>query len=141
MTNKKNDSIISTTNIESKQTEVNITSSDSLSQNVAKGKERIITECPRAIINFYRDNKSLLPFKKEKDFKEWLSVNYFAERYEGKFLATSKSVENGYMINSKNAVIDLEKLTCRINYSALITKKGQNYLLDYFEEVQNEREN
>lgn len=139
MTNKKNDSIIMATDIESKQNEVNTTSSDSLSQSVAKGKERIITECPRSIRNFYRDNKSLLPFKKEKDFKEWLSVNYLAERYDGKFIATGNAVEKGYMLNSKSAVIDLEKLTCNISYIGVITKKGQNYILDYFEEVQNER--
>lgn len=137
---KKKDSIIKATDIESKQSEVNNTSSDSLSQNAVKCKERIITENPRKILNFFRDNSSLLPFKKEEDFKEWLNINYLAGRYNGKFIATENAVENGYMINSKKAVIDLDDLTCVINYSALITQKGQKYVLDFFEEVQNERE-
>ena len=140
MISEKNDSIITTTDIESQNLEVNNTSSDSLSQNAVKCKERIITENPRKILNFFRDNSSLLPFKKEEDFKEWLNINYLAGRYNGKFIATENAVENGYMINSKKAVIDLEALTCVINYSALITQKGQKYVLDYFEEVQNERE-
>lgn len=140
MISEKNDSIITTTDIESKNLEVNNTSSDSLSQNAVKCKERIITENPRKILNFFRDNSSLLPFKKEEDFKEWLNINYLAGRYNGKFIATENAVKNGYMINSKKAVIDLDDLTCVINYSALITQKGQKYVLDYFEEVQNERE-
>ena len=140
MISEKKDSIIKATDIESKQSEVNNTSSDSLSQNAVKCKERIITENPRKILNFFRDNSSLLPFKKEEDFKEWLNINYLAGRYNGKFIATENAVENGYMINSKKAVIDLDDLTCVINYSALITQKGQKYVLDYFEEVQNERE-
>ena len=140
MISEKNDSIITTTDIESQNLEVNNTSSDSLSQNAVKCKERIITENPRKILNFFRDNSSLLPFKKEEDFKEWLNINYLAGRYNGKFIATENAVENGYMINSKKAVIDLDDLTCVINYSALITQKGQKYVLDYFEEVQNERE-
>ena len=140
MKNEEMNSIINTNDKETKNNEVNNTSSDNLSQKEFKTNERKITKEPRSILRFYRDNKSIITLN-EEDFKAWLSINYFAERYEGKFLATSKSVENGYMINSKNAVIDLEKLTCRINYSALITKKGQNYLLDCFEEVQNEREN
>lgn len=140
MISEKNDSIITATDIESKNLEVNNTSSDSLSQNAVKCKERIITENPRKILNFFRDNSSLLPFKKEEDFKEWLNINYLAGRYNGKFIATENAVENGYMINSKKAVIDLDDLTCVINYSALITQKGQKYVLDYFEEVQNERE-
>lgn len=140
MISEKNDSIINATDIESNQNEVNNTSSDSLSQNAVKCKERIITENPRKILNFFRDNSSLLPFKKEEDFKEWLNINYLAGRYNGKFIATENAVENGYMINSKKAVIDLDELTCVINYSALITQKGQKYVLDYFEEVQNERE-
>ena len=140
MISEKNDSIINATDIESNQNEVNNTSSDSLSQNAVKCKERIITENPRKIINFFRDNSSLLPFEKEEDFKEWLNINYLAGRYNGKFIATENAVENGYMINSKKAVIDLDELTCVINYSALITQKGQKYVLDYFEEVQNERE-
>lgn len=140
MKNEKKDPIITTTDIESKNLEVNNTSSDSLSQNAVKCKERIITENPRKILNFFRDNSSLLPFKKEEDFKEWLNINYLAGRYNGKFIATENAVENGYMINSKKAVIDLDDLTCVINYSALITQKGQKYVLDFFEEVQNERE-
>lgn len=140
MKNEKKDPIITTTDIESKNLEVNNTSSDSLSQNSVKCKERIITENPRKILNFFRDNSSLLPFKKEEDFKEWLNINYLAGRYNGKFIATENAVENGYMINSKKAVIDLDDLTCVINYSALITQKGQKYVLDFFEEVQNERE-
>lgn len=140
MISEKKDSIIKATDIESKQSEVNNTSSDSLSQNAVKCKERIITENPRKILNFFRDNSSLLPFKKEEDFKEWLNINYLAGRYNGKFIATENAVENGYMINSKKAVIDLDDLTCVINYSALITQKGQKYVLDFFEEVQNERE-
>ena len=140
MISEKNDPIITTTDIESNQNEVNTTSSDSLSQNAVKCKERIITENPRKILNFFRDNSSLLPFKKEEDFKEWFNINYLAGRYNGKFIATENAVENGYMINSKKAVIDLDELTCVINYSALITQKGQKYVLDYFEEVQNERE-
>lgn len=140
MTSEKNDSIINATDIESNQNEVNNTSNDSLSQNAVKCKERIITENPRKILNFFRDNSSLLPFKKEEDFKEWLNINYLAGRYNGKFIATENAVENGYMINSKKAVIDLDDLTCVINYSALITQKGQKYVLDFFEEVQNERE-
>lgn len=140
MISEKNDSIINATDIESKNLEVNNTSSDSLSQNSVKCKERIITENPRKILNFFRDNSSLLPFKKEEDFKEWLNINYLAGRYNGKFIATENAVENGYMINSKKAVIDLDDLTCVINYSALITQKGQKYILDFFEEVQNERE-
>lgn len=140
MISEKNDSIINATDIEPKKLEVNNTSSDSLSQNAVKCKERIITENPRKILNFFRDNSSLLPFKKEEDFKEWLNINYLAGRYNGKFIATENAVENGYMINSKKAVIDLDDLTCVINYSALITQKGQKYVLDFFEEVQNERE-
>lgn len=140
MKNEKNDSIINVTDIESQNLEVNNTSSDSLSQNSVKCKERIITKNPRKILSFFRDNSSLLPFKKEEDFKEWLNINYLAGRYNGKFIATENAVENGYMINSKKAVIDLDDLTCVINYSALITPKGQNYILDFFEEVQNERE-
>lgn len=140
MKNEKKDPIINAIDIESKNLEVNNTSSDSLSQNAVKCKERIITENPRKILNFFRDNSSLLPFKKEEDFKEWLNINYLAGRYNGKFIATENAVENGYMINSKKAVIDLDDLTCVINYSALITQKGQKYVLDYFEEVQNERE-
>lgn len=140
MISEKNDSIITTTDIESQNLEVNNTSSDSLSQNSVKCKERIITENPRRIMSFFRDNKSLLPFEKEEDFKEWLNINYLAGRYNDKFIATENAIEKGYMINSKKAVIDLEALTCVINYSALITQKGQNYILDFFEEVQNERE-
>lgn len=140
MISEKNDSIITTTDIKSQNLEVNNTSSDSLSQNSVKCKERIITENPRRIMSFFRDNKSLLPFEKEEDFKEWLNINYLAGRYNDKFIATENAIEKGYMINSKKAVIDLEALTCVINYSALITQKGQNYILDFFEEVQNERE-
>lgn len=105
-----------------------------------KNNERIITESPRSIMSFFRDNKSLLPFEKEEDFKEWLNINYLAGRYNGKFIATENAIEKGYMTNSKKAVIDLDDLTCVINYSALITQKGQKYVLDFFEEVQNERE-
>lgn len=139
MKNEKKDPIITTTDIESKKLEVNNTSSDSLSQNAVKCKERIITENPRSILNFFRDNNSLLPFKKEDDFKEWLNINYLAGRYNGKFIATENAVEKGYMINSTKAIIDLQKLTCCISYGAEITPKGQNYILDFFEEVQNER--
>lgn len=141
MKNEEMNSIINTDDKEIKNNEANNISSDNLSQQELKTNERIITECPRSIINFYRDNKSLFPFEKEEDFKEWLSVNYLAERYNRKFIATGNAVEKGYMVNSKSAVIDLEKLTCNISYIGLITKKGQNYILDYFEEVQNEREN
>ena len=140
MISEKNDPIITTTDIESNQNEVNTTSSDSLSQNAVKCKERIITESPRSIMNFFRDNKSLLPFKKEEDFKEWLNINYLAGRYNGEFIATENAIEKGYMINSTKAIIDLQKLTCCISYRAEITPKGQNYILDFFEEVQNERE-
>ena len=140
MISDKNDPIITTTDIESNQNEVNTTSSDSLSQNAVKCKERIITESPRSIMNFFRDNKSLLPFKKEEDFKEWLNINYLAGRYNGEFIATENAVEKGYMINSTKAIIDLQKLNCFISYRAEITPKGQNYILDFFEEVQNERE-
>lgn len=140
MISEKNDSIITTTDIESQNLEVNNTSSDSLSQNSVKCKERIITENPRRIMSFFRDNKSLLPFEKEEDFKEWLNINYLAGRYNGKFIATENAIEKGYMTNSKKAIIDLQKLTCCISYGAEITPKGQNYILDFFEEVQNERE-
>lgn len=140
MISEKNDPIITTTDIESNQNEVNTTSSDSLSQNTVKCKERIITESPRSIMSFFKDNKSLLPFKKDEDFKEWLKINYLAGRYNGKFIATENAIEKGYMTNSTKAIIDLQKLTCCISYRAEITPKGQNYILDYFEEVQNERE-
>ena len=135
---KKIDSIINTTDIESKQIEINNISSDIISQNALKRKKRIITENPRSILKFYRDNKSLLPFKKEEEFKEWLKANYLVVTYNGKFIATEDSVEKGYMINSKKAIINLETLDVAINYGAQITLKGQNYILDYFEEVQNE---
>ena len=55
MISEKNDSIITTTDIESQNLEVNNTSSDSLSQNSVKCKERIITENPRSIVKFFRD--------------------------------------------------------------------------------------
>ena len=135
---KKIDSIINTADIESKQIEINNISSDIISQNALKHKKRIITENPRSILKFYRDNKSLLPFKKEEEFKEWLKANYLVVTYNGKFIATEDSVEKGYMINSKKAIINLETLDVAINYGAQITLKGQNYILDYFEEVQNE---
>lgn len=111
-----------------------------MKNNDLKNNERIITESPRSIMSFFRDNKSLLPFEKEEDFKEWLNINYLVGRYNGKFIATENAIEKGYMTNSKKAVIDLDDLTCVINYSALITQKGQKYVLDFFEEVQNERE-
>ena len=57
MKNEKKDPIITTTDIESKNLEVNNTSSDSLSQNSVKCKERIITENPRKILNFYKTFK------------------------------------------------------------------------------------
>lgn len=110
-----------------------------MKNNDLKNKERKISVNPRSILKFYRDNKSIITLN-EKDFKEWLNINYLAGRYNGKFIATENAVEKSYMINSKKAVIDLDDLTCVINYSALITQKGQKYVLDYFEEVQNERE-
>lgn len=140
MKNEEMNSIINTNDKEAKNNGVNNTSSDNLSQKEFKTNERKITKEPRSILKFYRDNKSIITLN-EKDFKAWLSINYFAERYDRKFIATYEAVENGYMINSKKAIIDLEKLTCDISYNALITPKGQNYLLDYFEGVQNEREN
>ncbi|MDY4237081.1 MAG: hypothetical protein SOX86_03640 [Bacilli bacterium] len=140
MKNEEMNSIINTNDKEAKNNEVNNTSSDNLSQKEFKTNERKITKEPRSILKFYRDNKSIITLN-EEDFKAWLSINYFAERYDRKFIATYETVENGYMINSKKAIIDLEKLTCDISYNALITPKGQNYILDYFEGVQNEREN
>ena len=60
-------------------------------------------------------------------------------------LETARALEKegfhvDYIHVDKQGVIDLDDLTCVINYSALITQKGQKYVLDFFEEVQNERE-
>lgn len=140
MKNNKNGSIIKLTDLEPNTNEVNNTSSDSLSQNEVQNNNRIITESSRSILKFYRDNKSIILLK-EKDFKEWLISKYLVYVSNNKFIATENSVENGYMINSQRAIIDLEKLTCCISYGAKITQKGQNYILDYFEEVNNERQN
>lgn len=140
MKNNKNGSIIKLTDLEPNTNEVNNTSSDSLSQNEVQNNNRIITESSRSILKFYRDNKSIILLK-EKDFKEWLISKYLVYVSNNKFIATENSVENGYMINSQKAIIDLEKLTCCISYGAKITQKGQNYILDYFEEVNNERQN
>ena len=113
---------------------------DNSSSKELKTNERKITSEPRSILKFYRDNKSIILLK-EKDFKEWLISKYLVYVSNNKFIATENSVENGYMINSQRAIIDLEKLTCCISYGAKITQKGQNYILDYFEEVNNERQN
>lgn len=123
---------------ELKSNEVNDTSSNNLSQQRLKTNKRKISANPRSILNFYRDNKSIIMLN-ENDFKEWLNTNYIARRYNKKFIATENAVEKGYMVNSAKAIIDLEKLTCVINYGAQITPKGQNFILDYFEEVENER--
>ena len=110
-----------------------------MKNNDLKNKERKISVNPRSILKFYRDNKSIITLN-EKDFKEWLNINYLAGRYNGEFIATENAIEKGYMTNSTKAIIDLQKLTCCISYKAEITPKGQKYILDFFEEVQNERE-
>lgn len=119
-------------------TEKNI--DDNSSSKELKTNERKITSEPRSILKFYRENTSIILLN-EKKFKEWLASQYLANSINDKFIATENSIENGYMINSKTAIIDLEKLTCCISYGAKITQKGQNYILDYFEEVNNERQN
>lgn len=113
---------------------------DNSSSKELKTNERKITSEPRSILKFYRENTSIILIN-EKSFKEWLASQYLANSINDKFIATENSIENGYMINSKIAIIDLEKLTCCISYGAKITQKGQNYILDYFEEVNNERQN
>lgn len=138
MIKQKNDSIINASYKESKNNKTNNTSSDNLSQKTFKINERKISENPRSILKFYRDNKSIIKLN-ENDFKEWLNNNYMARRYNKKFIATENAVEKGYMVNSTKAIIDLDKLTCVINYGAQITPKGQNFILDCFEEVENER--
>ena len=120
-------------------TEKNILDDNSSSKEL-KTNERKITSEPRSILKFYRENTSIILLN-EKKFKEWLASQYLANSINDKFIATENSIENGYMINSKTAIIDLEKLTCCISYGAKITQKGQNYILDYFEEVNNERQN
>lgn len=118
----------------------NITLNDSLSFKEPKINEKKITAEPRSILKFYRENKAIISLN-EKNFKEWLVSQYLVYLTNNKFIATKKSVENGYMINSKKAIIDLEKLTFCISYGAEITQKGQYYILNYFEEVNNERQN
>lgn len=113
---------------------------DNSSSKELKTNERKITSEPRSILKFYRENTSIILIN-EKSFKEWLASQYLANSINDKFIATENSIENGYMINSKKSIIDLEKLTCCISYGAKITQKGQNYILDYFEEVNNERQN
>lgn len=130
---KENISEINSNNEENQHTYNMLSQKDTLNCH-----ERNVSIMPRAILTFYRDNKFIINLN-ETEFKEWLKSHYLAYLTNNKFIATNNSVENGYMINSKKAIIDLEELTCCINYSALITSKGQNYILDYFEEVQNER--
>lgn len=113
---------------------------DNSSSKELKTNERKITSEPRSILKFYRENTSIILLN-EKSFKEWLESQYLVNSINDKFIATENSIENGYMINSKKAIIDLEKLTCCISYGAKITQKGQNYILDYFEEANNERQN
>lgn len=140
MKNNKNGSIIKLTDLKPNANEVNNTSSDSLSQNEVQNNNRIITESSRSILKFYRDNKSIILLK-EKDFKEWLISKYLVYVSNNKFIATENSVENRYMINRRKAIIDLDNLNCCISYGAEITEKGQKYILDYFEEANNERKN
>lgn len=140
MKSKENNSIINITDKELNSNVVNNTLSDNLSQKELKTNERKISVKPRSIIKFYRDNKSIITLS-EKNFKQWLSTHYLAVICNEKFIATENAIENGYMTNRTKAIIDLEELNCFISYQAQITAKGQNYILDCFEEKRNARKN
>ncbi len=96
-----------------------------------------ITENSTTILNFYRNNKEVIGLK-EEGFKQWIENNYYAKRNDGKFIATNFSEENGYMIDKKKAIIDIEEFNCFISYSAFITPKGQEHILNIFENVDGE---
>lgn len=79
MISEKNDSIITTTDIESQNLEVNNTSSDSLSQNSVKCKERIITENPRRIMSFLEIINLYYLLKKRRTLKNGLILIIWLE--------------------------------------------------------------
>lgn len=95
-------------------------------------KMKIIFDTSVSITKFFRSNKEIINIK-EKDFKEWIIANSFANKIDSKFIATQYAVENGYMINKRNLTIDLETFKVALNYSGYITPKGQKHILDLFE--------
>lgn len=90
-----------------------------------------------ALLTFYRANKAIINLK-EEEFKQWLEDNYFATRIDGKFVATQKAVEAGYMVNKKKAIIDIEELDCFLSYQGYVTPKGQEYILHIFQNLDEE---
>lgn len=97
-------------------------------------KHESVTENPRSILSFYRDNKSIITLK-EKEFKEWLERENIASTLNGKFIATAEAIENDYLKIKRKVIIDIEDFSWAISLNTLITFKGQNYILNYFKEV------
>ena len=72
---------------------------------------------------------------KRQEFKEWLERENIASTLNGKFIATAEAIENDYLKIKRKVIIDIEDFSWAISLNTLITFKGQNYILDYFKEV------
>ena len=96
---------------------------------------RKITENSTAITNFYNNNVEIIGMKKE-DFFQWIENNYYAKRVEGKFIATSLSEENGYMVNKRKVIIDIDDFTSILSYMGYVTPKGQEHILNTLENTE-----
>lgn len=99
----------------------------------SKKVQKNISDGVISILSFYRNNKSIID-KNEASFKEWLENNNLAIHYKKRFIASDFSLENGYMINYKKLIVDLNNFDSWVNFGAKITPKGQEYILNMFME-------
>lgn len=95
-----------------------------------KEKEKNIS-----IRQFYINNKQVIGMK-QNEFFGWITENFYANYISDKkkYIATSLSVDSGYMVNKRKIVLDVDDFNVVITYNAYITPKGQEHLLKIFEE-------
>jgi len=126
---------------------VETSSDNNISEKVNDGNSICGEYCPYcknntgtiAITNFYKKYKDVIGGK-ESDFTEWICDNNYAthieEKYKSrkKYIATCWAQEEGYMTNIREVVVKLDNgLSARVDFYAHITHKGQQHILEYFE--------
>lgn len=87
-----------------------------------------------AINTFYSQNKKIINIKRN-DYINHLIEKGLITKPEKGYEATEIALKNGYFVKDVKLIFDVHKLECHIEDTLFITQKGQNYILDYFKEV------
>ncbi|MDD2494931.1 MAG: phage antirepressor KilAC domain-containing protein [Tissierellia bacterium] len=90
-----------------------------------------------SITDFFKEYKEVMNVKEKIEFIDWMRDNYLAIKINGKdgYLATSLAIDNGYMINKRTVIIDIDDFKVWSNCYPHITPKGQEHILEIFKDI------